>query len=734
MSFPVIQQHDAMDCGPTCLAMICEYYGKHYSGNYLHDLCFISNEGVSLYGISHAAESIGFHTIGTQLNLPQLRDDMPLPCIIHWNQNHFVVLYKIRKKRNGYVFYIANPAGGVCLQFNEWEFSKCWLSGTDSTGQSTGVALSIQPTSTFFEAEGMAREKSGRRAIPFLFSYLRPFRKKILVLIAAMIVGSLIQLVLPFLTQMIVDRGIKNSDIGIIFLILLGQLALECGNAVVGFVRSWMLLIIGTRVNIALISDYLTKLMKLPISFFDTKLTGDIMQRINDHSRIQGFLTNSSLDTLFSMVSMIVLGIVILIYNWIVALIFFAGSALYILWVWKFMKKREIIDHKMFAHNSANQSNIIQLVSGMQEIKLNTCEQQKRWEWEQIQRNIYRLSTKSLKLSQYQQSGGIFINQIKNLIITALVAMLVIKGQITLGMMLSIQYIVGMLNSPVDQLINFFRQYQDARLSVDRLQDVYDKDDEDNETKKGMSCTEGGDIVFRHVRFSYDKLSSTPTIADIDLTFPEGKTTAIVGLSGSGKTTILKMTLGFYQPDEGTIEIGGHNLDTLNKREWRKCCGTVMQEGYIFSDTIARNIAAGDEGDDMQRVANAARIANIHDFIEELPLGYKTRIGNDGHGLSLGQKQRILIARAVYKNPRYIFLDEATNSLDANNEHEIMENLNKFIKGRTAIVIAHRLSTVRNADNIIVLKGGKVAEQGTHECLIAQKGIYYQLVKNQLNI
>lgn len=733
MAFPVLQQHDAMDCGPTCLAMICEYYGKHYNCSRLHDLCFISNEGVSLYGISHAAERIGFHTIGTQLNLPQLKKDMPLPCIIHWNQNHFVVLYKIKKKRRGYVYHIANPAGGVCIQFNEWEFSKCWLSGTDDSGQLTGVALSIQPTSAFFESEGFKEEKNSN-AIPFLFSYLKPFKKKILILVAAMLCGAAIQLVLPFLTQMIVDRGIKGSDIGIIILILLGQLALECGHTVVGFIRSWMLLIIGTKVNIALISDYLTKLMRLPISFFDTKLTGDIMQRINDHSRIQGFLTNSSLDTLFSMVSMVVLGIVILLYNWLVAVIFFAGSALYIMWVWKFMKKREVLDHKMFSQNSANQSNIIQLVSGMQEIKLNTCEQQKRWEWEQIQRNIYRLSTKSLKLSQYQQSGGFFINQIKNLVITALVAILVIRNELTLGMMLSIQYIVGMLNSPVDQLINFFRQYQDARLSVDRLKDVYEKKDEDDDTKKGTGCMVNGDIIFRNVKFSYDKLSLHPTIDNIDLSFPEGKVTAIVGLSGSGKTTILKMILGFYLPDEGDIVIGGQNLKTLNKREWRKCCGTVMQEGYIFSDTIENNITSGTEDSDKEKVVMAAKIANIHDFIEELPLKYKTRIGNDGHGLSLGQKQRILIARAVYKNPKYIFLDEATNSLDANNEHEIMQNLNYFIQGRTAIVIAHRLSTVRNADNIIVLQSGKVAEQGTHDNLIKQKGIYYKLVKNQLNI
>lgn len=733
--FPVLQQYDAMDCGPTCLAMIGKYYGKNYNIDHLHDICNISNEGVSLYGISTAAEKIGFHAIGTQLSLIQLVNDMPLPCILHWNQNHFVVLYKIKKTKKGCVFYIANPAGGVRMEFNEWEFSSSWLSGTDDHGQSIGVALSLQPTPSFYEMLGDQRvKKDKKKTLAFLFSYLKPYKSKISLLLFVMICGAMIQLVLPFLTQAIVDWGIKEKNINVIILILIGQLSLESGQTVVNFIRSWTLLIIGTKTNIALISDYLMKLMKLRISFFDTKLTGDIIQRINDHSRIQAFLTDSSLDTLFSVVSMLVLGVVILIYNWIVALIFFVGSVLYMFWVWKFMKKREILDHKMFSLNSANQSSVIQLISGMQEIKLNACEQQKRWEWESIQRNIYRLSTKGLKLSQYQQSGGLFINQVKNLMITAFVAVLVVKGKISLGMMLSVQYIVGMLNSPVDQLISFFRQYQDAKLSVDRLQNVYEEKDEDDDSKVGINSMQNGDIVLRHVTFRYDKLSTKPTLNNINLKIPEGKVTAIVGLSGSGKSTILKMILGFYSPDKGSIEVGGINLNAMNKREWRKCCGTVMQEGYIFSDTIKNNIALGKEKSNDELVKKSATIANINDFIEELPLKYKTKIGNDGHGLSLGQKQRILIARAIYKNPKYIFLDEATNSLDANNEHEIMENLNSFIKGRTSIIIAHRLSTVRNADNIVVLKDGQICEQGNHDTLIHKKGIYYQLVKNQLDI
>lgn len=733
--FPVLQQHDTMDCGPTCLAMICEYYGRHYNIEHLHDLCFISSEGVSLYGISLAAENVGFHTIGTQLTLTELNDEMQLPCIIHWNRNHFVILYKIKKKRHDIEYYIANPVGGVRLKFNEWEFSKSFLSSIDEQGQGIGAALYLAPTNAFFENSGDKDDKQKKhRALKFLYSYLSPYRKQIIVLLVILILGALIQLALPFLTQAIVDVGIAGKDVSIVLLILIGQLALELGRAVIGFTRNWILLKTGTNVNISLISDYLTKLMRLPISFFDTKLSGDILQRINDHSRIQNFLTDSSLDTIFSMISIVVFGVVICIYNWVVSLIFFGGSILYIYWVWIFMKRREILDHKMFAQNSANQSTVIQLVTGMQEIKLNACEHPKRWEWEHIQRNIYRLSLKSLKLSQYQQSGGILINQIKNLIITAAVATFVISGDITIGMMLSIQYIVGMLNSPVDQLINFIRQYQDAQLSLSRLQDIYNEEDEDKEENKVLSAQDCGDIVLQNVKFSYDKLSSIPNINGINLRIPKGKTTALVGLSGAGKTTLLKLILGFYHPDEGFISVGNENLERMNKREWRKKCGIVMQEGFIFADTIARNIAPDATKMYMDRIKEASKVANIADFIEQLPLKYNTKIGNDGHGLSLGQKQRILIARAVYKNPDYIFLDEATNSLDANNEHEIMEHLNTFIKGKTAIVIAHRLSTVKNADNIVVIKNGKIAEQGRHSFLIAHKGIYYSLVKNQLNV
>jgi len=730
--FPLFNQHDAMDCGPTCLRMVTAFYGRHFSLQYLRENCFISRQGVSMLGISEAAEKLGMHTIGLRIPISRLINDVPLPCIVHWNQNHFVVLYQIEKRKNGFRFHIADPAGSK-VTYTEEEFKRCWLSGRND-GEDEGVVLCLEPTPSFYNRTDEDEEVKHKRSMLFLFQYLRPYKKLILQLFIGLGAGSLIQLILPFLTQSIVDFGITNQNLNYIYLVLIAQMVLVVSSTSVEFIRGWILLHIGMRVNISLISDYLAKLMRLPIAYFDTKMTGDILQRINDHTRIQEFLTSTSLATLFSIVNIIIFGLVILFYNWMIFLIFFAGSGAYIAWVWLFMKRRAVLDHKMFAQNSANQSNMVQLVSGMQEIKLNACEQQKRWEWEHIQARKYRLTVKGLALSQYQQSGGVLINQLKNAVITALVAALVIKGDITLGMMLSIQYIIGQLNSPVDQLIGFVRQYQDAKLSLDRLQEIYTKDDERPADKLLITDIKNADIKIEHLTFRYDKLNEKPTLDDINLTIPKGKTTAIVGLSGSGKTTLLKMILGFYAPDKGKVVLGNSDISNYDKREWRKHCGTVMQDGFIFSDTIARNIAPGEERIDEERMQEAADTANIKAFIEELPLGYNTKIGAEGHGLSMGQKQRILIARAVYKNPEFIFMDEATNSLDANNEHVIMEKLNRFIQGRTAIVIAHRLSTVRDADNIVVMEGGKICEQGTHEELISSQGVYYTLVKNQLNV
>ena len=726
-SFPHYHQLESADCGPSCLRMIAKYYGRSYSIQYLREQAFITREGVSMLGISDAAERIGFRTMGVKVTLEQLRTEVPLPCVLHWNQNHFVVLYKVKNGK----YYIADPATKK-LVYEESELARCWCS-TVVEGKDTGAALLFEPGPDFYDRE--EEDTRTGKGLSFFFRYLPPYRRELFQLVLGMLTASILQLILPFLTQSMVDTGIRDGNLSFITLILIAQLVIFVAKLSVDFIRSWILLHVNTRINIALISDFLAKLMRLPLHFFDTKMVGDIMQRIGDHNRIETFMTGSSISTLFSFVNFIVFGFVLAYYDLTILGLFLVGNGLYVAWILAFMKYRRELDIKRFAQAAGEQSNLFQLVTGMQEIKLNNCETEKRWEWERIQVKLFKISIKGLALQQYQQLGSVFFNQTTNILISFLAARAVVSGEMTLGMMMSLTYIVGQLTAPIEQFIGFARSFQDAKISLERLGEIHQKEDEEQTLAlKTNRIPEERMLRVEDVCFSYDGADRDYVLEHVSLAIPEHKVTAVVGASGSGKTTLVKLLLGFYEPNKGTIRVGNVLLKDMNPHVWRAHTGCVMQDGFIFSDTIARNIAVGAESIDKERLLHAVTVANIREFIDSLPLGYNTKIGMEGNGVSQGQRQRILIARAVYKDPEFIFLDEATNALDANNEKEIMEHLHRFYRGRTVVVVAHRLSTVRDADNIVVLDKGRVAEEGTHEELTAKRGIYYELVKNQLEL
>lgn len=726
-NFPFYKQPDAMDCGPTCLRIIAKHYGKHFTLQSLRKLSETTREGSSLLGISEAAENIGFHTIGVKITEHRLRKEAPLPCILHWRANHFVVLYKIKKGK----YYISDPAQGL-LTYTKEEFIRNWI-GVDATETTEeGIVLLIEPTPKFYQQDD--EEEQQRKSFGFLFQYVRKYKQFVFQLAIGLLAGSLLQLIFPFLTQSIVDIGIQNQDINFIYLILIGQLLLFLGRIAISVIRGWILLHLSTRINISLVSDFFIKLMKLPINFFDVKMTGDILQRINDHTRIERLLTNDSLNTLFSILNLIVLSIVLAIYSVNIFLVFAVGSIFYVVWVLFFLKRRKKLDYKRFAEVSQEQSKVIEMINGMQEIKLHNAERQKRWGWEYVQARLFKVAMKSLALEQTQSVGASFINELKNILITVLSATLVISGNITLGMMMAIQYIIGQLNNPISQLVGFIQSTQDAKISLERLNEIHEKEEEESADQFLITeIPKSEDLIVKDVSFRYVG-SPELVLKDIDVIIPSNKTTAIVGISGSGKTTLMKLLLKFYEPTNGEINLGNFHLANISPGKWRSVCGVVMQEGYIFNDTIANNIAIGSHRINKNRLIKAVDTANIKSFIENLPLAYNTKIGNEGVGLSTGQKQRLLIARAVYKNPDYLFFDEATSALDANNEKVIMEKLNHFFKNKTVVVIAHRLSTVRNADQIIVLEGGKQIEQGNHKSLVEEKGAYFELVRNQLEL
>lgn len=740
MRYPFNFQLDSFDCGPACLQMLCGYYGKKYSLDFLRERCFINREGVSILGVSQAAESLGFRTLMVKADLESLKTECPLPAILHWNQEHFVVLYKVEESVNIFNrnsnkrsrYKIADPAKGI-ISIDETTFTKCWLPENNLQG----VALFLEPTADFFKKESeKPKEKSG---ILFLLSYLRPYKRQMIKLCLYLLISTFVTVMFPYLTKNMVDKGILSKSYSLVLLFAVSQIVLFLSGTVFDLLRSWLLLHINSKISLSIVSDFLRKLLKLPIRFFDSKSVGDISQRINDHHRIENFLTGEIINSAFSLLQIGIFSFILLNYSFTIWLVFVILSVLAILWIFLFQKRREKLDYIRFTQNKAIQEKLFELIVGMQEIKLFGSEKTKRWEWEFLQQRMYKLNIKSLVLEQYRQTGFIFLTYVKNILISYLAAISVIEMHMTLGTMLSISFIIGQTNGPLQQLITFFKSAQDAKLSLNRLQEVHQKEEEEKEnTRLTVHHTTGetihADIHLKHLSFQYQGPRSLYVLKDLNMIIPKGKITAIVGTSGSGKTTLLKLLLGFYKPVEGQILIGNENIENISPKFWRSKCGTVMQDGYIFSDTITRNIALDGLEIDEERMRYACAIANIDEFALQLPQGYKTRIGSNGIGLSGGQKQRILIARSVYKNPNYLFFDEATSSLDANNEKAIMDNLNSFFKEKTVVIIAHRLSTVKNADNIIVLEKGKIIETGSHIELTQGRGKYYELVRNQLNV
>lgn len=732
MKFHVTRQHDAMQCGAACLHTVCRHYGLNLNFDYVSNLCSTTRTGVSLLSLNAAAIKLGFKTICGKFRIDHLTK-VQFPCILHWRQNHFVVLFDIC----GDNYIVGDPACGV-LKLSKRDFSENWLSADDTNGDMRGVAMLLQPTTKFGTNSSdphIVHAHTPRHSLSFLSSYIKPYRRYLFQVLLGLILGSIIQLVLPFMTQSIVDVGIGFSNVGFIWLVLIAQFVLIVSRASADFIRSWLLLHISMRVNLSLVSDFFIKLSFLPMSFFDSKMTGDIMQRINDHARVQDFLTDKAISLSFNLLTIIIFGAVLALYNLSVFAIFLVGSVIYGLFLLLFLKRRKVLDYASFDKQAKITDKTLQYVNAMPEIKLQDCVQRRRWEWEEVQADFFDVQMRCLTLKQQQDAGALLINEVKNILITVVAAQLVVDGAMSLGSLLAVQYIVGQLSSPIEQMLRFIHSWQDVSISLERINEIHDiKGENTDDCVSASHMNDSLGIEFSNVVFSYDPNRSQKTISNVSFLIPKGKVTAIVGQSGSGKTTLLKLILGYYPIASGSITLGGVSVSNINLTEWRRRCGVVMQDGVIFSESIARNIAASDEPISDQRVRQAAHLAALDTFVESLPLGFNTLIGPEGVSLSKGQQQRILIARAIYRQPHYVLFDEATNSLDAQNERVISDNLTDFYRGRTVLVIAHRLSTVRSADQIIVLDSGRVAEVGKHNQLIEKKGLYYNLVRNQLEL
>lgn len=721
--FPWEYQMDAKDCGPACLKIISKYYGKYYSLQYLRDLCGITREGVTFLDISYAAEKIGLRTVSVKATIEKLTNRVPLPCIIHWDQNHFIVVYQTKKDK----IYVSDPAKGL-LSYTTDEFEEKWYKKEDKFG----MLMVLEPMANFKQIE--ANERIERfKSFENLLNYFTPYKKAFGILFAVMLIATGLQAVLPFISKSVIDIGIYTHDIPFIHLMLIGNIILLLSITLSNVLRDWVLLHVSTRVNISLISDYLIKLMKLPVTFFENKLVGDILQRANDHERIRSFVMNNSLGMLFSAITFVVFSIILLIYNSTIFFIFVCGSALYVVWILTFLEVRKKLDWEYFELNAKNQSYWVETIENVQEIKINNYEDIKRWKWEAIQARLYRLNLKVLKINNAQSLGAQFINSMMNIAVTFYCAVAVINGEITFGVMISTQFIIGMMNGPVAQLVGFIQSAQYAKISFMRINEIHQLKDEDETTSvvaNSMDLPLDKSLYLNNISFQYSR-NAPFVLKNISLDIPKGKVTAIVGDSGCGKSTLLKLLLRLYRPSYGEICMGEMNVNNISLRNWRAKCGCVMQDGKLFNDTIQNNIVLDDENIDYEGLQKAVEVANISREIEAMPQGYQTMIGEMGRGLSGGQRQRVLIARALYKDPDYLFLDEATNALDTINEQRIVQALNNVFKNRTVIVIAHRLSTIRRADQIIVLKAGEIAEIGNHQSLMQNKQYYYNLIQSQ---